>query len=462
MSAVEPEGEVRKGGGAPLRVSPPRITILTPWLDRAPSIAATVESVAEQAHPDLEHIVIDGGSTDALGGLLARHPQLRRIYDTGGMASALNHGLQAATGEICAILNAGDTLVPGALARVAAEIDPARGRHVVMGRSRFIDEDGRFSGVEHPSRFESHRRVLEVWKGYTIPEPAVFWAREAWPASGPLDDAVTPASIGYQLSCDLSRAYRFTVVDEVLAAQRFDPEFTLQRANRPERLDERVRISRRYWGSRWRPAYWRLALSLARYRFDRTGRARRWLRQARERRGRRRALAAVAPSVGASVIAPDVCVAVVVYPLLKDAAKWLIRTAVQLWTQSRRDPPESAQYLAHSDVWNDGWAGPRLIVTRTRSGDGRVVRVLGWTDLTYMTKPFVLTAWVDGGQVGQRRIDRSGNFALEFAVWIPADDARREHTVEVQASAWFVPPHRLFGERDVRALSWRVGDVRLE
>jgi hypothetical protein len=43
-----------------------------------------------------------------------------------------------------------------------------------MGRCRFVDEEGHFTGIEHPSRFDSHRRVLEIWKGHTIPQPAVF------------------------------------------------------------------------------------------------------------------------------------------------------------------------------------------------------------------------------------------------------------------------------------------------
>jgi len=114
----------------------------------------------------VEHIVVDGGSTDGTLEILARYPHLKGHLRAGsGSRGRDQQRLALATGDIWGFLNSDDTLAPGALRRVGHEIDPSSGKHVVMGRCRFIDQHGRFTGVEHPSHFQSHRRVLEVWKG---------------------------------------------------------------------------------------------------------------------------------------------------------------------------------------------------------------------------------------------------------------------------------------------------------
>ena len=165
----------------------PRISIITSSYNQGEFIERTIESVLAQRYPDFEHIVVDGMSTDATPEILARYPHLHVIREPdNGQADAINKGFRRATGDILCFLNSDDTFMPGALARVAREIDPARARHVVLGRCRFIDENDRFLGVEHPSAFESHRRVLEIWKGYCIPHPAVFWTPEVWRRCGPL------------------------------------------------------------------------------------------------------------------------------------------------------------------------------------------------------------------------------------------------------------------------------------
>ena len=172
----------------------PRISIVTPSYNQARYIGLSIESVMAQAYPDVEHIVIDGGSADGTLEVLARYPHLRVVSERDrGHADAVNKGFRLASGRIWAFLNSDDTLVPGALRRVAEEIDPASGRHIVMGRCRFVDELGRPTGIEHPSHFQSHRRVLEVWKGHTIPQPAVFWTPEVWARCGPMDETLRTA-----------------------------------------------------------------------------------------------------------------------------------------------------------------------------------------------------------------------------------------------------------------------------
>ncbi len=233
----------------------PRISIVTPSFNQARYIVATVESVIAQDYPNLDHIVIDGGSTDGTLDRLARYTHVRLVSEADrGHADALNKGFRLATGEIWGFLNSDDTLLPGALHRVAREVDPGRGRQIVMGRCRFIDAEGRSSGLEHPSRFEGHRRVLEIWKGHTIPQPAVFWTPEVWKACGPMDDQLQSAWVDYDLFCRFSRRYRFHFVDQVLAAYRLHPESKTVRWAGTDRLEEGIAISRSHWGFAAAPA----------------------------------------------------------------------------------------------------------------------------------------------------------------------------------------------------------------
>ena len=118
----------------------PRLSIVTPCLNRAATIEAAILSVLAQDHPACEHIVVDGGSTDGTAGILARYPHLvvvrepdRNLYD------ALNKGLRRARGEVVALLNSDDIYPAGAFAAAEAALaDP--GIEMVIGGAEFFAE----------------------------------------------------------------------------------------------------------------------------------------------------------------------------------------------------------------------------------------------------------------------------------------------------------------------------------
>src|SRR5512138_2934462 len=129
----------------------PRISIITPSFNQGIFIEATIRSVLDQGYPELEHIIVDGGSTDNTPAILARYPHLKVISEPDrGQADAVNKGLRLATGEIIGWLNSDDTYYHGALAEAARIIDPAKGVSIAMGRCAYIDEEGSPTGAEHP------------------------------------------------------------------------------------------------------------------------------------------------------------------------------------------------------------------------------------------------------------------------------------------------------------------------
>lgn len=118
--------------------SKPRISVITPCLDRQALIGETVESVIAQDYPDVEHIIVDGGSTDGTLDTLSRYSHLRVISGPDkGPFDALNKGIAIATGMIVGILNSDDVYPPGTLHRVAAAFSKGNA-DMIVGKAAFF------------------------------------------------------------------------------------------------------------------------------------------------------------------------------------------------------------------------------------------------------------------------------------------------------------------------------------
>ena len=432
----------------------PRISVVTPSLNQGGFLERTIASVVAQEYPDVEHIVVDGMSTDETPEVLARHPHLRLIRERDrGHADALNKGLRAATGAVLCVLNSDDTFVPGALHRVAAEVDPARGRHVVLGRCRFIDESDRFLGMEHPSGFESHRRVLEIWKGHALPQPAIFWSREAWERCGPFDETAGPF-LDYDFFCRLSREHEFHHVDQVLAHYRLHPSSQTSSMTDRERLERVIPVSRRYWGPPTRALYWRLLASWLDYRVDRRRRAVGLLRRGREAWRRGRPLSGTLRATAGALLAPDVLADVVVLPALR---AWTQRVVATRVLAPSRDP-QTLAWRDFESVHADGWVGPVLVRGIEVPAGFSHVLLRGTLWSAHFQPGLALAFFVDGQSFGRHEVGRGPGFTMTVPL---TGVAPGPHELRVEASAWVVPD-RHFGNHDYRPLSYRLDGLEVE
>jgi len=441
----------------------PRISVVTPSYNQGRFIGRTIESVLAQNYPDVEHIVVDGMSTDETAAVLARYPHLRVVREPDrGQAEAINKGFRRAAGDVLCYLNSDDTLLPGALHRVVREIDPARGRHVVMGRCIYIDEDDRPTGLEHPCAFAGRDRILEVWKVHCVPQPATFWTREAWRRCGPMDET-EHLVLDYDLMCRLSRRYDFHVVDQVLAAYRLQPQSKTCSARLEDVYSRAARVSRRYWGPWWVPRSWRMALSLA---HARSGRGPRLVGRAAELafRGRRawdagRRWHGLACHARAAALNPGAA-----------WRRWLLfgpglplarrlpgaPTAALTWGNPRV-PALTSQWRSFAGRHDDGHAGPRFVT------DIDVPPGAGQLDLDGSTpfclpppEPLTLMAAIDGRPVSQGRLTAAGPFSLALPV---AGLEPGPHRLEV-TSNWFLVPDDYWGNGDFRPLAFHLSGLR--
>lgn len=437
----------------------PRITIVTPSYNQAKYISETIESVIAQAYPNLEHIVIDGGSTDGTLEILNRYPDLIVISESDkGQADAINKGFKLATGEILGYLCSDDTLLLGTLDRIVLEIDPDRGRHIVMGRCSYRDANGRFVGIEHPSNFESHKRLLEIWKGHTIPQPSVFWTRGAWENCGPMDSDLGSDWIDYSLFCRFSKRYHFWFVDQILATYRLHPDSKTQSSTDEQRLAECIKISRSYWGSPMMPLYWQLTWSLMMHNINRTGRARKWLQYGRDDWVHRKFARSAGYLIIGSLLAPEVAFFMGIYPFLRMHARGILHKILNRLAKKQQFHPQTQAYWDYLKPWTDGWVGPHMIISCEAKGYEKHLTIEGIAELLYLDKPLVLSIIMNDQMIKELKIEASGNFRLTIS--LPSSLSSGIQIVEIKSNAWFIPDNFNHGG-DYRPLAWRFLNVSL-
>ena len=180
---------------------PPRISIVTPSYNQAKFVGWTARSVFLQRYPNLEYILMDGGSTDGTMDVLApyrdRFAHLVSERDK-GQSDAIHRGFARSTGEIMAYLNSDDMLSPGALAYVARFFEEYPEVDVVYSHRCTVDENNKVLWYwilpEHSDWY------MTRWD--LIPQETCFWRRRLFEKVGNVDP-------GFRFAMDYDLFVRF-------------------------------------------------------------------------------------------------------------------------------------------------------------------------------------------------------------------------------------------------------------
>jgi glycosyltransferase involved in cell wall biosynthesis len=150
------------------------LTVITPSLNHGQFLAECLGSVASQQGVELEHLVMDGGSTDDSAEIAARFPHAVWTSEKdGGMSAAINKGFDRARGDWVMWLNADDRLKPGALAAVMRQLRGSSA-DVAYGEYHFVDETGEFQRHVQTPRWS---RFVHIHHHCFIGSTAAFYRR---------------------------------------------------------------------------------------------------------------------------------------------------------------------------------------------------------------------------------------------------------------------------------------------
>ena len=157
---------------------PPKISIVTPSFNQGQFIEETIRSVLDQNYPNLEYLVIDGGSTDQTIDIIRKYETQLSYWESEkdrGQVHAINKGLARTTGDIFAYINSDDIYLPGTFATVANYFDEHPRSEWICGDTQMFGE-GRETEVVRAVVPKSAAHCLS-W-AYTAPQPGQFWKRE--------------------------------------------------------------------------------------------------------------------------------------------------------------------------------------------------------------------------------------------------------------------------------------------
>ena len=222
----------------------PLVSIVTPSFNQGRFIRETIESVLGQGYPNIEYLVMDGGSTDETVKILREYDdRLTWVSEPDrGQADAINRGWRRAQGAILAYLNSDDTYLPDAVERAVACLEEHPEAGAVYGEGYHVDEAGAIL-ERYPTEPFSMARLEETC---FICQPTVFLRREVVERAGYLD-ASLQYCMDYDLWIRIARAARLVRTPHYLANTRLHADAkTVGQATRAHA--EILRMIHRHFG----------------------------------------------------------------------------------------------------------------------------------------------------------------------------------------------------------------------
>lgn len=197
-----------------------KISVITPCLNSSQHIREAIESVLFQDYPDVEHIVVDGGSTDGTIDIVKSYPHLRWISEPDrGQSDAMNKGFSLSTGDIIVNLNADDFFSIGAFIGVLPFFQ--RGSDFVLGKIRIMECNGHYRTVIPQANFGE---MLRWWKkdAFCYNPVGYFYRRHVHKTVGGYD-IENHYTMDYDFLLKARKSFNFDLIDQTLGTYRWFP-----------------------------------------------------------------------------------------------------------------------------------------------------------------------------------------------------------------------------------------------
>lgn len=167
----------------------PLVSIVTPSFNQAAFLESTIQSVLSQDYPNIEYIIMDGGSTDGSCKIIEKYAHQLTYWVShpdNGQTDAINKGFSKASGEILAWLNSDDTYEPGAIRMAVKALQENPDVSMAYGDANFVNSAGDVIG-----RFPAAQTdYCKLRQGYVhVPQQSAFFRAKFWQCIAPLDES---------------------------------------------------------------------------------------------------------------------------------------------------------------------------------------------------------------------------------------------------------------------------------
>lgn len=224
----------------------PLVSIVTPSFNQGCFLRRTIESVLGQTYPNIQYVVIDGGSTDESVDILESYgDRFDWISEPDkGQTDAINKGMARVQGDILAYLNSDDVLLPDAVEKVVRFFQAHPQCDMVYGDADYIDVHDNIIGRYKTAGYSFSRLVQDCM----VCQPATFWRRRAAERVGPFDEALN-YTMDYDYWLRIAEAGKGDIrfLPERLAQSRLYAE-TKTLSARPEIFREIFKICQKHTG----------------------------------------------------------------------------------------------------------------------------------------------------------------------------------------------------------------------
>lgn len=232
----------------------PKISVVIPSYNQAEFLEETILSVLNQSYPNLQLIVIDGGSTDGSVNIIRKYTEYLAYWVSEpdkGQAHAINKGFARSTGGILAWLNSDDRYLPGALYGVALQFLHRKVDFLYGGCLHCFEGRPQNSRVRMPQQAWQMTTDLAVFD--FIDQPSSFWSKDVWNSVGPLDESMHYA-FDWDFFIKVSRCFSLYCTEGVYSAYRHHARHKTGTGG-DQRLKEIVEVVRRHSSKEWLAAY---------------------------------------------------------------------------------------------------------------------------------------------------------------------------------------------------------------
>ena len=222
----------------------PLVTIVTPSYNQVRFIEETILSIQNQDYPNIEHIVVDGNSTDGTLDILKKYDgEIKWISEPdSGQTEAINKGFKMSSGQICAYLNSDDSYVPGSFKTVVNYFRKHPEVDMLVGDINYIDENSKITKITYYPPFNVGRMIRAG--GSLISQTGVFFRHRLFDSIGIFDESLH-LGMDYDFYIRTGLKHNVKSISSVLANFRLHPDSKTMTQNN-DLIAESLMIQKRY------------------------------------------------------------------------------------------------------------------------------------------------------------------------------------------------------------------------